>query len=396
MYTRPILKKILANLQKPRCFIQVLAGPRQVGKTTLTHQIEKIIDFPSIYVSADGVGSGDSHWIQQQWEIGRLEAKTQSSANGALLIIDEIQKITQWSETVKMLWDEDTASGIPLKIMLLGSSTLLLQKGLTESLARRFEVTPMMHWSFEECRDAFGWNADQFIYFGGYPGAAVLIEEQDRWARYIRDSLIETTVSKDILHMVTIHKPILLRRLFELGCHYSGQILSYQKMLGQLLEAGNASTLANYLKILSGAGLITGLEKFSPEKVRQKASSPKLQVLNTALMSSQRALSFEKTRQDGEIWGHLVESAIGAHLINTTVGSLIETFYWREGNEEVDFVLRKGNDILPIEVKSTARRTHLPGIAGFAKRFGSKRALLVGSQGLSVEKFLLMNPDDLF
>jgi predicted AAA+ superfamily ATPase len=396
MFKRTIFQKILSRLQEPRKFIQVLAGPRQVGKTTLAKQLAAELDYPVIYKTADDAGLRDSAWIEQQWKLARIEANNTLNNRGSLLILDEIQKIPQWSETVKKLWDEDKISFTPVKLVLLGSSTLLIQKGLTESLAGRFELTPIVHWSFEECRDAFGLTLNQYIYFGGYPEAVDLIQDQERWSRYIRDALIETTISKDIMLMTTILKPALLRRLFLLGCNYSGQILSFQKMLGQLQDAGNASTLAHYLDLLSGAGLLTGLQKFSSEVVRQKASSPKLQVLNTALMSAQRPLSFEATRQDGDLWGRLVESAIGAHLVNATKGSHIEVFYWRGGNYEVDFILRKGDDILPIEVKSTLKKTSLPGIRAFNKQFGSTSAFLVGGQGLSIEEFLLMNPEALF
>jgi predicted AAA+ superfamily ATPase len=249
MYKRPIYKKILKRLEEPRRFIQVLAGPRQVGKTTLAHQVSEIF-FPLLhYASADEPASRDTAWIEQQWEIGRLRAKRDVNSSGTLLILDEIQKIPHWSEVVKNLWDEDTASGIPLKVIILGSSTLLIQSGLTESLAGRFEQIPISHWYFEEARDAFGWSLEQYIYFGGYPGAALLIEDEERWSRYVVDSLIETSISRDIMLMTRIHKPALLRRLFGLGCHYSGQVLSYQKMLGQLQDVGNATTLAHYLDL---------------------------------------------------------------------------------------------------------------------------------------------------
>lgn len=395
MYHRPIFKSLLSRLNEPRKFIQVLAGPRQVGKTTLAQQLEEALSFETIYASADAV-SGDGQWIRQQWERARLKAK---QSGEVFLILDEIQKIHQWSEIIKELWEEDTKSSIPLKIMLLGSSALLLQQGLTESLAGRIELTPITHWAYEECRDAFGWDVDKYIYFGGYPGAAFLITDENRWAAYIRDSMISTSVNKDVLMMTRIQKPALLRNVFELGCLYSGQILSFQKMLGQLQDAGNASTLSHYLNLLSGAGLVTGIQKYSSEPVRQKGSSPKLQVLNTALMSAQDHLGFEKTREDGQTWGRQVESAIGAHLINSSLSSSagnIEVFYWREGNFEVDFVLRKGSELLLIEVKSTQRRTSLPGIAAFIKDFGQQRSLLVGSQGIPIEEFLLMTVVDLF
>jgi len=348
-----------------------------------------------IYASADGLSLGEDQWIGQQWERARLKAK---QSGRVLLILDEIQKIHQWSEIIKRYWDEDTASSTPIEVMLLGSSALLLQQGLTESLAGRIELTNITHWSFQECRDAFGWDIDQYIYFGGYPGSAELINDEARWGKYIRDSLITTSVSKDVLMMARIQKPALLKRVFELGCMYSGQILSFQKMLGQLQDAGNASTISHYLDLLSGAGLITGIQKYASEAVRQKASSPKLQVLNTALISANDTFGFRAMRENPEAWGRQVESSVGAHLINSSLCAThnIEIFYWRDGNYEVDFVLRNGQQLLLIEVKSTRRQTSLPGISAFIKGFGHHRSLLVGAQGIPLQEFLLMKVEDLF
>ncbi|OJW53934.1 MAG: AAA family ATPase [Alphaproteobacteria bacterium 41-28] len=393
MYKRPIFNKILKRLEEPRGFIQVLSGPRQVGKTTLSFQLKEAISFPSHYASADEPTLQDSSWIEQQWEIGRLRTMEGGKSSGALLILDEVQKIPHWSEAIKRLWDEDTSRDLNLKVMILGSSALLVQKGLTESLAGRFELTHITHWSFKECHEAFGWTLEQYIYFGGYPGAAVLIEDEERWSRYVIDSLIETSISRDIMLMARVHKPALLRRVFELGCHYSGQILSYQKMLGQLQDAGNATTLAHYLELLSGAGLVMGLPKFYFERVRQKASSPKLQVLNTALITAQGSLSFKEAQEDREAWGRLVESTIGAHLINSTLGTKIEVSYWREGNKEVDFILRKGENLVALEVKSSQRRTSLPGMEAFSQRFHPQKKLLIGGQGIPLKEFLMTSPE---
>lgn len=216
------------------------------------------------------------------------------SEGEALLVLDEAQKIPNWSDMIKFLWDEDTKNKTPLSVVILGSSPWLMQKGLTESLAGRFEVIPITHWSFDEMHDAFGWSLDHYVYFGGYPGAAPLSEERDssRWIHYINDSIIETTISRDILLMSQVNKPILLRRLFQLGCNYSGQILAFNKILGELLDAGNTTTLAHYVGLLSGAGLLTGLLKFSKQAVGKKASIPKFAVFNTALQSAQSGMSF--------------------------------------------------------------------------------------------------------
>jgi predicted AAA+ superfamily ATPase len=305
-----------------------------------------------------------------------------------VLVLDEIQKVPGWSEMVKRCWDADTAARCPLKVVLLGSAPLLVQQGLTESLAGRFEIIAVPHWSYDEMRAAFGWNVDQYVYFGGYPGAAELITDPPRWARYILDALIETTIARDVLLMTRVDKPALLRRLFQLGCTYSGQVLSYQKMLGQLQEAGNTTTLAHYLELLAGAGMLTGLAKFSAERVRQRASSPKLQVLNTALLSAQAPLALAEARRTPEVWGRLVESAVGAHLLNSSMGTTAEVFYWRERGREVDFVVRVGKHVVAIEVKSGGSKGSFSGMEAFARAFHPRRALLVGGDGLPLERFL--------
>lgn len=390
MYNRPAFKTLLIRIKEPRRFIQVIAGPRQVGKTTLIKQIIESLDIPMHYASADEPTLKSNIWIEQQWEIGRLNAKKAEKNKGALLVLDEIQKVSGWSEIVKYMWDKDTTDKIPLKVALLGSSPLLIQRGLTESLAGRFEIIPLTHWSFPEMKDAFGWNIEQFIYFGGYPGSASLIDDQERWSKYIIDSLIETTISRDILLMTRIDKPALLRRLFFLSCDYSGQILSYQKMLGQLQDAGNTTTLAHYLDILAGAGMVTGLQKFAAKGVRQRGSSPKLQVLNTALVTAQSNISFNKARENRDFWGRLVETVVGAHLVNSAAGTKTDIFYWRERNKEVDFVLRYGKDIAAIEVKSGRSKDTFAGMETFASLFKPNKKLLVGGNGISIEEFLSM------
>lgn len=381
-----IYTELVNRLKEKRRFIQVLIGPRQSGKTTLVRQAIDSSGMPAHYASADEPGARDRLWIEQQWEIARLKVKGVGGA--VLLVLDEIQKVSDWSSVIKLLWDDDTHTGLPLKVIVLGSAPLLIQRGLTESLAGRFEVIAVPHWSFTEMKEAFGWDIETYIYYGAYPGAAELISDPLRWKRYILDSLIETTISRDIFLLTRVDKPALLRRLFQLGCNHSGQILSYQKMLGQLTDAGNTVTLAHYLQLLQGAGMLAGLEKFSHGEVRKRGSSPKLQVLNTALMSAQDHRSFSEAREDGTYWGQLVESCVGAHLLNSSFGTTIGVTYWRERNHEVDFVLQQGKKIVAIEVKSGRHREALPGMAAFVQRFKPKRTLLVGGQGIAIEDFL--------
>ena len=394
MFKRPIYTTLRRRIAEPRRFIQVLAGPRQTGKTTLARQLMEELDIPSHYASADEPALKDRTWMEQQWEAARAKVDSGKQAGTGLLVLDEVHKITAWSETVKRLWDEDSASGLPLHVIVLGSSPLLVQRGLTESLAGRFEIISIAHWFFEEMHDAFGWNVDQYVFYGGYPGTADLIDDHHRWVNYIINSLIETSISRDILFMTRVDKPALLRRLFELGCLYSGQVLSYQKMLGQLQDAGNTTTLAHYLSILEGVGLLTGLPKYAGQQVRQRASSPKLQVLNTALMTALSGLTLVQARQDTDYWGRLVESAIGATLANGLRGKNAELYYWASRNREVDFVLRRARDLVAIEVKTGRRKASLPGIEAFSREFTVKRKLLVGKQGIPLEDFLRTPPEN--
>jgi uncharacterized protein len=316
----------------------------------------------------------------------------------ALLIVDEVQKIPHWSNIIKLLWDQDSAKGTSLSILLLGSSPWLMQKGLAESLAGRFEVIPVTHWSYSEMHEMFGWSLEHYLYFGGYPGAAHLadITNPSRWINYINDSIIETTLSRDILLMSQINKPVLLRRLFQLGCQYSSQIVAYNKMLGELKDVGNTTTLAHYVDLLSGAGLLSGLQKFANQSIRRKGSSPKLMVYNTALLSAQSGLYFTEAINNHSFWGRLIESAVGAHLLNGIRGTQIELYYWREGDREVDFVLRLGNRVVALEVKSGLESAHHSGMDAFKKQFPPERILLVGKNGLPLEKFLSMPPAQLF
>ena len=386
-FLRPQAATLARRLAGPRRFIQIVAGPRQIGKTTLVQQVTSAMTLPSRYASADEPLLRQGSWLEQQWDAARLEA-ARAGRKGSILVLDEVQKLSGWAETVKRLWDHDTRTRCPLKIVLLGSAPLRIQQGCTESLAGRFEVLHLPHWTFSEMRDAFGWKIDRYLYFGGYPGAAPLIREPARWARYVLDSLVETTISRDVLLLSRIDKPALLRRLFELGSRYSGQILSYTKMVGQLVDAGNTTTLAHYLDLLSAAGMLAGIPKFAGEVVRQRASSPKLQVFNTALLSAPTGLTLREARADREFWGRLVESAVGAHLMNAQAAGDCEVFYWRDRNVEVDFVVKRGRALTAIEVKSGREREVPMGLRHFELQFRPKRVLLVGGDGIDIEEFL--------
>ena len=384
-YQRPQGATLAARLEEPRRFLQVVAGPRQVGKSTLVQQVTDALKVPVRYASADEPTLRGADWLNQQWDAARLDAR---KSPGAVLVLDEIQKIPDWSDTVKRLWDEDTRHRRMLKVVLLGSAPLLIARGLGESLAGRFEIIRLPHWSYAEMRKAFGWSLEQYLYFGGYPGAAPLVSDPERWARYIGDSLIETSIARDVLLLTRVDKPALLRRLFELACRYSGQVLSYTKMLGQLQDVGNTTTLAHYLELLAAAGMVCGLQKYASDGARTRGSSPKFQVLNTALMTVTSGITFTEAQADREFRGRLVESAVGAHLANAANAGECALFYWRERGHEVDFVVKSGERLIAIEVKSgRSPKTH-SGTSAFAQAFKTHRRLLVGGDGVSIEDFL--------
>jgi predicted AAA+ superfamily ATPase len=369
-------------------------GPRQVGKSTMASQMLKKIRNPFIFESADAVSAGRSGWIEQIWEAARVKFKVQPDKE-FILVIDEIQKIPNWSETVKRLWNKDTINGTGIKLVLLGSSQLLLHKGLTESLAGRFETMYLGHWSFTEMEKAFNWNADQYAWFGGYPGGAELIRDEDRWKNYINNSLIETSISKDILMLTRVDKPALLKRLFELGCHYSGQILSFTKIQGQLQDAGNTTTLSHYLSLLDTAGLLAGIEKYAANIIRKRSSSPRFQVHNNALLSAQKNENFEEIMQKPAEWGHIIESSVGTHLINHSISQNYSVYYWRERNDEVDFVLERRGKIIAVEIKSNDSE-NIKGLEVFRNKFMPDKSYLISNRGMTWQEILRINPVELF
>lgn len=347
MFVRAEYQEVKDRLEEPRMFIQVISGPRQVGKSTLVEQILDKTTLPFNSYSADAELNVSQSWISNVWDAARNEMDYRQESE-RILVIDEIQKIGNWSEVVKKEWDRDTKEKRNLKVLLLESSRLLLQQGLTESLAGRFELIRMGHWSYREMKEAFGWTLDQYIYYGGYPGTAPLVSNEIRWKRYVKDSLIEAALSNDVLATTNVYKPALLKRLFELGCFYSGELLSLTKMMGQLQDKGNVTTLANYIQVLDECHLLAGLQKYSGDNARRYASVPKYQVYNNALMNVYATSSFEEQRLDLEKWGRLVESAIGSHLLNYADKLGYKVYYWRDKNNEVDFIIERNHKVWAI------------------------------------------------
>ncbi len=393
-YKRQQYNEIQERINESRSKIQVIVGPRQVGKSTLIGQVLDNCSFPHSSYSADDVVGADANWLAQIWETQRLKMEIQGEGK-RLLVVDEVQKIANWSETVKAEWDRDTREKRELIVVLLGSSRMLIEKGLTESLAGRFELIRLTHWTYSEMRDCFGWNLPQYIYYGGYPGAAQYIGNEARWRNYVKDSLIEPSISKDVLMNTHILKPQLLRQLFEIGSSYSGELLSLTKVAAQMQDAGNVTTLAGYLHLLDECNLLCGLQKYAEDNARKYNSIPKFQVYNSALRNAYAEEDFVDAVQNPKSWGRYVESAIGAYLVSQAQIIGYKVYYWRNKNEEVDYIITHRNRKAAIEVKS-GRRTTNTGLAKFAEQYNPHRSIVIGSGGLSVEEFLNLNLDMLF
>lgn len=375
-------------------FIQVIMGPRQIGKSTVIKQALDAINKPFLFYSADTIPSTSSTWISDCWNNARLQMRTQEQ-DEMILVIDEIQKLKNWSEYVKKEWDADSLNHVNIKVALLGSSRVLLEKGLAESLMGRYEEIRMSHWSYPEMKEAFGMTLEQYIYYGGYPGAAMLISDEDRWRNYVSGAIIDATINKDILMDSPIGKPALLRQTFELSVAYSGKILSLTKMLGTLQDAGNTVTLAGYLNLLGDSGLVTGLQKFSMDVARKRASIPKYQVYNNALLSTQLGLTYQEAINDSKQWGQFFESAIGAYIVSEAFIHRFEVFYWRDGNDEVDFILKKNQKVIAVEVKSN-NESHTTGLDRFRDQHHPLASIIVGEKGILPETFLSMDLRKLF
>ena len=391
-FERKIVDEIINGFGRSKKLLHIITGPRQVGKTTAVIQVADKWSGPVVTASADLPLPPGAEWINAHWDQAVRTASQNTKSNaGVLLIFDEIQKVQGWSEVIKSLWDEECREQAGINVILLGSSSLLLQKGLSESLAGRFLLYRCPHWQFSEMESAFGWDYDKWIFFGGYPGTSDLIDNEDLWARYVTDSLIETVLAKDVLQLQTVTKPALLRHLFLLACGVPAQILSYNKMLGQLHDAGNTTTLSHYLRLLESAFLVTGLELFKKGKLKKRGSSPKLILWNNALINAVVGNTFEDARNNYSWWGRLVENAVGAHLLNHLEGLPYSVYYWRERSFEVDFVVETPKNLWAIEVKS-GKPHRAPGLAKFCERYPEAQPLIIGKGGMSLKKFFRSNP----
>ncbi len=396
MYQRRHLNILKSRMAEPRRRMQIVMGPRQVGKSTLVGQFTEGISVPFDFFAADGVNRFDSSWIPNKWQQVRMRMDIHSEQEH-ILIIDEVQKIRGWSEQVKKEWDEDSRSHRNLKVILLGSSRLLLQKGLEESLEGRFETIKMGYWDWQEMHEAFGFSMDEYVYFGGFPGLAPDIQDEDRWRNLMEDSIISPILTRDILEIEEIRNPALLRQVFELACIESAKELSLTKMQGTM-NSGTVPTIKNYLDILNKSMIVQPLQNYSPSRVKEKQSVPKMQVFNNAFRNRFGTFSFDEARVDPAEWGRLVESAVGAHLANRAMTDDYELFYWRnERRQECDYVLRKGQTLVAIEVKSGSVDKTI-GFEKFKEQFADKvtAAFIVGPHALPLDDFFIMDLKSLF
>lgn len=392
-FQRPFLRELQAAMQKPVPVFHALVGPRQVGKTTMARQLAEESGMPFVYASADMPLPPGPEWIESQWGLARLKHREEGSV---LLILDELQKVRGWNETLKRLWDEEKSQNpTTFKLLVLGSSAMLVQQGLSESLAGRFYLHRCPHWGFAECRDAFGWDLDQWIFFGGYPGAAAFLPDEEMWRHYVADSLLEATLARDVFQMQRIAKPALMRQLFLLSLSYPAHILSYTKMLGQLHDAGNTTTLAHYIRLLESACLVSGLEPYSPQKIRQRGGIPKFVVWNNAPVNAISGISFYQARRDAAWWGWLVENAVGGHLLASLIPPGGQLHYWRDGKHEVDYVAVRGRQVLALEVKS-GRSGKTAGMEAFRAKNPKAKVLMIGGGGIPLEEFFSRSADAWF
>ena len=388
--------------ETPRRIVAVF-GPRQTGKTTIIRQALVRCGMPFRYIAVDepdpspGRRPGrsaprtdpfpaamrDERWLVQCWETAREEA---AAGRGFVLALDEIQKVPRWSEVVKGLWDADRLADRPLRVVIAGSSPMTMQQGLNESLAGRFETMPVAQWSFPETAAAFGFDIDRYVFYGGYPGAAPHAGTPPEWRDYVRRSIADASVERDVLAMTRVDRPALLTRLFRLACRMSGQMVAYNKMLGQLRDAGNTTTLARYLDLLGRVGLVAGLARYAGP-LSDRAASPKLNVLDTSLMTAASGYTFEEAKADRTFWGRVVETAVGAHLVNTG-GIGLRVHYWRDDAHEVDFVIARGPKLAGVEVKTGRDRSSGRGLAAFQRRYEHARTVHVGPGGVSLADFL--------
>ena len=408
-FERPHVATLVERLREEPRRILAVFGPRQTGKTTLIRQALRRTGLPYRYIAVDEpeplspesleaaratdrtpASLRDEKWLAERWRQAREEAWKEGAivpdGGGFVLVFDEVQKVPRWSEVVKGLWDEDRFHECPLRVVISGSSPLTLQRDLGESLAGRFEPLRSRQWSLPEMKTAFGFDLDWYVFFGGYPGAAPDIGRPERWRRFLRGAIMNPSVERDLLGMERVDQPALLTRLFRLCVRNSGRIVPYRQMLADLRDGGHTGTLSRYLNLLGRIGMVTGLERYDGE-FSLKPTSPKLNVLDVSLLTVESGYEFEQARADRSFWARLTKAAVGAHLANTAE-DWVRLHYWKEGVDEVDFVLACGPHLAAIQVDADGSGDYRRGLDAFRVRFPVTREVVVGNGGVPLEGFL--------
>ena len=373
-----IAKIIKLRMDETSPLLQIIQGPRQVGKTTALQQYydSNHKRTPIHFVSGDVISS--ALWIQEQWQIARDAEK--------ILIIDEIQKIPNWSEMIKKLWDEDKRKRLKPKCILTGSSSLSLQKGLSESLTGRFESISANHWSYQQSNQLHIMDLDEYLIYGGYPKSYSFMKDKKRWVDYITHSIVETVIGKDILMQAYVKSPALFRQAFYLLTSFPAQVISYNKLLGQLQDKGNIDLIKSYIELYESAYLIKTIQKFSGSEIRKKTSSPKIIIMAPALASFHRIESLTDDER-----GRIFESAVGAEFIKAQ----FKPYYWADGDYEVDFVLEYKKNLIAIEVKS-GKKKRSSSLEVFKKKYPTVKIIYINKDNFinfseDVESFLNKN-----
>jgi uncharacterized protein len=357
------------NIEHSSDYLQVILGPRQVGKTTGILEFLENSKRPSLYFTADDILSPSGSWIEALWQ----EALLKDSK--CLLAIDEIQKVHDWPSTVKKLWDKQKRSpSTKIQLILLGSSSLHIHEGLKESLTGRFQLIRAHHWDYTRSKKLASFDVQKFVRYGGYPGSYALLDRPAKWKSYLHDSIIETVIGKDILQIARVAKPALFRQAFKIIMSYPAQDISYTKLLGQLQDKGNTDLIKHYIELFEAAFLLESIYKFSGKAVLSRSSSPKLIPLCGALID-------REVFETHSGYGRAVEAAVGACLIQN--GFKVE--YWRDGQNEVDYIVKNEGILFAIEVKSGRLRS-TKGMDAFRKLYPSARSVYVSEATL--ESFL--------
>jgi len=358
--------------------IQLLTGPRQVGKTTLLLDLAAHYGDRGLYAAADAPEAG----VPGYWERFWAEAEAKARNGTSVVFLDEIHLVPNWSAWLKGYWDRFRRRHLPIHIVATGSSALRVTAGLRESLAGRFERIVFAHWTAGALAKTFNMSildaARRAVFFGTYPGAWALTHDQARWRAYIRDAIIDPAIGRDVLALGQVRRPALLRQVFAVAAGSPAEIVSLQKIQGRLADRGALETVAHYLELLQDAYLVAPLEKFAKRAVRRRAAPPKLVTLNNALLSAMHPDGPPDEQRDAPRFGAWIENACLASAVNR--GQRVT--YWREEPLAVDGVLEGSWGTWAIEIKSARFDSRdLTGLLEFCKRHPAFRPLVVTRPG---------------